>query len=279
MAVEAPVQDKTITLNGLRFHYRDWGNDGAQPLVLLHGLSSHAHSWDRFATAMQEEFHILAPDQRGHGETDWADDYFADRMVEDVDAFVTTLGLERIALLGLSMGGRNAYMYAALHPNVVERLVIVDIGPEPSPLGRDRIRRRAQAQDVFDTPEEAFTLARAANPRPADDDLRARTLHGLIQRPDGRWTLRYDPALRSVDRPVRRPDPSVLWPLLPKITAPTLLIRGSASDVLSEETAARMTREIPNCTLVEIADSGHSVPLDRPAEFLEAARAFLTGPA
>src|SRR5690242_9294411 len=95
MAVDAPVQDKTITLNGLRFHYRDWGNAGldgndeaAQPLVLLHGLSSHARTWDRFAAAMQRDFHIFALDQRGHGETEWADDYYADRMVEDVDAFV-----------------------------------------------------------------------------------------------------------------------------------------------------------------------------------------------
>src|SRR2546423_813595 len=107
MAVGTPVQDRSIALNGLRFHYRDWGNEGAQPLVLLHGLSSHARSWDRFATAMQSDFRVLALDQRGHGETEWADDYYADRMVEDVDAFITALGLERIALLGLSMGGRN----------------------------------------------------------------------------------------------------------------------------------------------------------------------------
>jgi pimeloyl-ACP methyl ester carboxylesterase len=241
-------------------------------------LSSHARSWDRFAAAMQADFHILALDQRGHGETEWADDYYADRMVEDVDAFICALGLERIALLGLSMGGRNAYMYAALHPEVVERLVIVDIGPEPSPVGRDRGQRRAAAQDVFDTPEEAFQQARAGNHRPTDDDLRYRLMHGLMQCPDGRWTFRYDPALRSADRPVRRPDPSVLWPLLPKISCPTLLMRGADSDVLSVETAERMTREIPSCTLVEIPDCGHSIPLDRPAEFLAAARTFLVGP-
>jgi pimeloyl-ACP methyl ester carboxylesterase len=275
MAVAAHVQDTSIALNGLRFHYRDWGNDSAQTLVLLHGLSSHARTWDGFAAAMQDDFHILALDQRGHGETEWADDYYADRMVEDVHAFVGALGLERIALLGLSMGGRNAYMYAALHPDVVERLVIVDIGPEPSPLGRDRARRRAEAQSVFKSPEEAFQVARAANHRPADDNLRHRVTNNLTQRSDGTWTFRYDPALTSNDPPVRRPDPSTLWPLLPKITAPTLLLRGSDSDVLSEEMAERMTREIPQCTLVEIADSGHSIPLDRPAEFLAAVRNFL----
>jgi pimeloyl-ACP methyl ester carboxylesterase len=275
MVIRASVQDRSIALNGRRFHYRDWGNEGAQTLLLLHGLSSHARTWDGFAAAMQNDFHILALDQRGHGETEWADDYYADRMVEDVAAFVRALGLERIALLGLSMGGRNAYMYAALHPDVVERLVIVDIGPEPSPLGRDRARRRAEAQSVFESPEEAFQAARAANHRPSDENLRHRVTHNLTQRSDRMWTFRYDPALTSAERPVRRPDPSVLWPLMAKISCPTLLLRGSDSDVLSEETAERMAREIPACTLVEIADSGHSIPLDRPAEFLAAARSFL----
>ena len=152
MAVAAHVQDKSIALNGLRFHYRDWGNDGAQTLLLLHGLSSHARTWDGFATAMQDDFHILALDQRGHGETEWADDYYADRMVEDVHAFVGALGLERIALLGLSMGGRNAYMYAALHPQVVERLVIVDIGRSHRRWVEIGRRRRAEAQSVFASP-------------------------------------------------------------------------------------------------------------------------------
>jgi len=275
MAVGAPVQDKAIDLNGLRFHYRDWGNDGAQPLVLLHGFSSHAHSWDRFAAAMQESFHILALDQRGHGETAWADDYAPERMIEDVDAFVQALHLERIALVGLSMGGRNAYVYTALHPDAVERLVIVDVGPEMAPGSLEQIQRRVQAQDVFDDPEEAFQQARSANPRPTDDDLRNRLMHGLMQRPDGRWTFRYDPVLRSPDRPMRRQPPEALWALLPKITCPTLVIRGSDSDVLTRETAERMTREIPSCQLVEVQDSGHSVPLDNPAGFLAAARPFL----
>jgi len=279
VAVETQVQDKTIELNGLRFHYRDWGNNGAQTLLLLHGFSSHAHTWDTFAEAMRQDFHILALDQRGHGETAWADDYDHPRMIEDVDAFVQVLGLEKIALLGLSMGGRNAYVYTALHPDAVERLVIVDIGPDPAPGSQARTQRRNQAQDVFDTPEEAFQQARAANHRPTDDDIRNRLEYGLMQRPDGRWTFRYDPALRSPDRPARRPEPSELWPLLPKITCPTLLIRGDASDVLTRETAERMTREIPNCQLIEVQNSGHSIPLDNPSGFLDAARPFLVGSA
>jgi esterase len=269
------VQDKTVVLNGLKFHYRDWGNEGAQALVLLHGFTGHARSWDTFAGAMRESYRVLALDQRGHGETEWAQDYAPERMVEDVDAFVRELGLKRFALLGLSMGGRNAYAYAAQHPEEVERLVIVDIGPEIVASGSDRIRQGVQAVDVFDTPEQAFLAARAANARPPDAELRHRVTNNLMQQPDGRWTFRYDKALRSPDRPLPRPDSEWAWSLMPRIACPTLLVRGSESDVLSRETAERMVRDIPDCRLVEVPDSGHSVPLDNPTGFIAAVKTFL----
>lgn len=279
MTTETEVQDETVTLNGLRFHYRDWGNEGAQPLLLLHGYTSHARSWDTTARAMRRHFHVLALDQRGHGETAWADDYLPERMVEDVDAFVRELGLRRFALLGLSMGGRNAYAYAALHPEEVERLVIVDIGPEIVPAGSDRIRQGVLAPDVFETPDEAFFAARAANPRPPDAELRHRIESNLMRRDDGRWTWRYDPKLRAPDRPLPRPDPAAAWAMLPRIACPTLLVRGEESDILSEATAQRMLREIPDCTLVEVPHAGHSVPLDQPEGFIGAIEEFLFAPA
>ena len=130
MTTSIEVQDALVQLNGLSFHYRDWGNPTAQPLLLLHGFTVHARSWDTFAAAMRDRYRVIALDQRGHGETEWASDYHPDRMVEDIDAFVRALGLRRFVLLGLSMGGRNAFTYAALHPEEVERLIIVDIGPD-----------------------------------------------------------------------------------------------------------------------------------------------------
>lgn len=272
---ETKVQDKFITLNGLRFHYRDWGDEGAPPLVLLHGFTSHARSWDTFASAMQDQFRVLALDQRGHGETEWASDYGAERMVEDVAAFVNALGLQTFVLLGLSMGGRNAYMYTAQHPERVERLVIVDIGPEVMTTGSARIRSGVLAKDAFDDPEEAYRAARATNPRPPEDEHRRRIENGLMQREDGKWTWRYDKTLRAPDRPLPRPDPEKVWAMLLNITCPTLLVRGAQSDVLSRETAERMVQVMPNSRLIEIDDCGHSVPLDRPTEFIAVVRPFL----
>src|SRR5215216_3915791 len=103
MATSTEVRDATVQLNGLRFHYRDWGNEGAQPLLLLHGFTGHARTWDTFAQAMRDRYRVLALDQRGHGETEWATDYATERSVEDIDAFVRELGLRRFALLGLSV--------------------------------------------------------------------------------------------------------------------------------------------------------------------------------
>jgi pimeloyl-ACP methyl ester carboxylesterase len=173
------------------------------------------------------------------------------------------------------MGGRNAYLYAAQVPQTVERLVVVDIGPEVSSAGSARIRSSVLANDVFDSPEDAFRLTRAANARPSDEDLRQRMEHGLIKRGDGKWTFRFDKALRSPERSLPRPDPEKSWALLARLDCPTLLVRGANSDVLSRETAERMLRTLPHGRLVEIDDCGHSVPLDRPDPFLAAVRPFL----
>lgn len=278
MTTVADVQDRTLTLNGLRFHYLDWGNASAQALVCLHGFTSHAHSWDTFARAVRDRYHVLALDQRGHGETEWATDYHATRRVEDLEAFVSQLGLDRFVLMGLSMGGRCAYQYAARHPEKIERLIIVDIAPESATAGTQRITAGIQAQDVFNDPEEAFAVARRANPRPADADLRARVQHGLMQREDGKWTYRYDVGLRRTPGGRRLATPEEVdydWQSLKNITCPTLLVRGESSDVLSPELAQRMVDSMPGCRLIAVPNSGHSVPLDNPSGFLVAVEPFL----
>ena len=271
------VRDQLVLLNGLRFHYRDWGRAEAPPLVLLHGYTSHARSWDTFARALAEHYRVYALDQRGHGESAWTDDYSSEAMVRDVAAFVGALRLARFDLVGLSMGGRNAYAYAAQHPGAVNRLVIVDIGPEAPAAGTARIRQGVLTNDVFGTPDDAVAAARAANPRADAAELRHRVLNGLMLREDGRWTYRYDRTLRDPARPRPQPDAAVHWAMLAKIEVPTLLVRGADSDVLSVETAQRMTVVMPNCRLVTVPDAGHSIPLDNPAGFLAAAKPFLLG--
>jgi len=278
MTTDVRATDRTIALNGLRFHYLDWGNESAQPLVLLHGFTSHAHSWDTIARSVRERFWVLALDQRGHSETEWATDYHAARRVEDLEAFVTALDVRQPVLVGLSMVGRVAFQYTAKHPEAVERLVIVDIAPESAPSGGQRINQGLSAPDVFGSIDEAVAQARAGNARADEAELRHRLEYGLMQRPDGKWTYRYDVALRNGSGARTMPTREDIerdWDSLKNITCPTLLVRGAHSDILSPELAARVVESIPNCRLVEVADSGHGIPLDNPRGFQDALRGFL----
>jgi esterase len=278
---DAPhVADELIELRGLRFHYRDWASRRADApdLVLLHGFTGHARSWDVFAEAMIDRYRVLAFDQRGHGESGWAaaDAYGNSEMVDDVAAFVGAMGLKRFSLLGLSMGGMVAINYAGRRPEGLAELVIVDIGPEIVAAGSARIQAGVRTADLFASKDEAFITARAANSRPPEAHHRQRVEQNLMRTEDGRWTWRYDRALRSPST-VRPRDPDAAWRACANIAAPALIIRGSLSDVLSPEVAARMLEVIPNARLVEVENSGHSVPLDAPDGFLAAARAFLKG--
>ncbi len=279
MATQATVVDEVVTLNGLRFHYRDWpsARPDAQDLVLLHGFTGHARSWDSFAAAMSRDYRVLALDQRGHGETEWAapDQYGVFYQVSDLEAFVAELGLDGFALLGLSMGGRNAFHYAGARPAALERLVIVDIGPEVAAAGATRINAGVQANDVFDSIEDAVAQAGRANPNADEHEQRHRVTENLMPTADGRFTYRYDRALRDPNNPRPRPAPEEGWRLLANIAVPTLLVRGEISDVLSREMAERMLETIPDCRFAEVPGSGHSVPLERPREFLAAVRTFL----
>lgn len=280
MARDATPQDRTVEANGLRLHYLDWGNDPAPPMLLLHGFSGHAHTWDTFARAMCDRFHVLALDQRGHGDSEWAKDgtYTVDAHAADIAAFVDRLALGPLVLVGLSMGGRNAIRYTSGHPGTVERLVIVDIGPDIAPQGAERVRRTAaEAPEEFASVDAAAAYLRqqAVFMTPAAEAaLRHRVEHGVKRLGDGRYTWKYDKALRDQRRAGTAPQVD-LWPAVGQIKAPTLIVRGSESDVFAPETAKRMQALIPESRLVEIPGAGHSVPADAPEAFARAVRDFL----
>lgn len=276
----APVVDELIEMRALRFHYRDWPSTraDARDLVLLHGFTGHARSWDAFAAAMTDRYRVLALDQRGHGETAWApaDRYGVEEMAQDLTAFVAALGLKDFTLLGLSMGGMVAMRYAGERPRELAALVIVDIGPEIAAAGSGRIQAGLRASDVFATREAAFAAARAVNSTPPEDHHRHRVDMSLMRTEDGAWTYRYDRALRSPSA-LRLRDAEAAWRSCAAIDVPTLLIRGAKSDILAPEVAQRMIETIPGARFALVEGSGHAIPLDAPDGFLAAARGFLKG--
>jgi pimeloyl-ACP methyl ester carboxylesterase len=281
MTTEVQVRDHFLTLDGLRVHYRDWGDAAAQPptLVLLHGAMGHTRRWDRVAAALADRFRVLALDWRGHGESAWADDYTHPRMEEDLHAFLEHLALRRVAVVGESMGGIIAYLYTARHPGAVARLVIGDVGPDGVRIAatpQARAGLRAAAAERFTDPEDAITKAVAATPRQPADDVRHQTRANLVQRDDGTWGWRYDGArLASWFDSV--PPEAEQWQLLAQISCPTLVVRGAESHLLSPATAERMVQTIPHGQVVELPDSGHRLVEENPAGFVAVVRPFLLG--
>lgn len=265
---------RNVEIGGLRFHYTDWGGDGP-PLVMLHGLSGHARTWDDTAAALSGRYRVLALDQRGHGDTDWAPGYGFAPMAQDLLGFLDALDLREVTLMGLSMGGIVSFVFAAAHPQRVTRLVVLDIGPEIATAGAANVASALAAKNTFSSEDEAFAQARAGNPRPTDDRLRHRVSHNLRTLPDGTLTLKYDQALRDpgnlfFDLPLEQ-----RWEAWRAVSCPVLLVRGDDSDVLAAEAAQRMLAENPNAALAGVPDCGHSITLDNPAGLLDVVSPWL----
>lgn len=272
-----PPADRTLNARGLKFHYVDWGDAGAPAIVCLHGITQTAHSWDEVAADLARDYRVLCFDQRGHGDSEWAGDgnYTRQEMAADIDAITDVLGLSRFVLCGMSMGGINSITFTAAHADKVRALVIVDVSPEIQAKGVENIRNFIQAQDILDSFEAFVERAHQFNPRRSLDNIRSRLSHNLKQLPDGRWTWKYDTALRSPNRGFQANALTNLWDDVHQIRCPTLIIRGGESDILSDESAAKMQAAIANSQLVTVSGAGHSVMGDNPREFVAAARAFL----
>jgi len=266
-------RDATTTLNGLRFHFLDWGTAGRSPLLLLHGGAQTAHSWDEVAPDFATDHHVLALDQRGHGDTDWAPAgrYRRDDFVADVRAFLDDRDWRAPTIVALSLGGLNAIAFAATHPDRIAGLVVVDVTPTINPAGGKAIAAQLATRD-FASFEEAVAKAQAFNPLRSEANIRARLGHALRETPGGRWAYKFDPGIGSGGLET---DFERLWDQVARIACPTLLVRGAQSAILSREAAARFVRELPGSTVVEVPGAGHSVMGDNPTGFVSAVRPFL----
>ncbi|RQR25972.1 alpha/beta hydrolase [Burkholderia sp. Bp9142] len=277
----ASVKDGWVDSDGLRLHYVSWGRDDAPAVVMLHGLRSYAHTWEPVADALVDRYRVVALDQRGRGRSDWDPrrDYYAAAYVRDLDALVRALGLQRFVLVGHSMGGANAFVYAAARPERLAGLVIEDMGPGASAgsPGSARIKRELkETPAAFASWGDARAFWRRQRPNITETALDSRIAHSLKEAGQGRIVWRHDADGIAAARLAATPEQLVhLWPPILNLHVPTLLLRGGDSDFLSADVAAEMTAANAGIERIDIPGATHYVHDDQPAAFNHALRTWL----
>jgi pimeloyl-ACP methyl ester carboxylesterase len=270
--------------SGLDLHLLEWSEEGVA-LLCLHGFGNDAHIWDDFAPVVAPHYRTLALDHRGHGDSAWDTErrYDHDTMVEDVERVCDALGLHRLVVVGHSLGGRVATLFAGRHPERMAGLVLVDIGPELDARGTTRIRMEIEGnrEPSFASIDEYARLLSLHYPAAQPHALARMAKHGLRALANGRFVPKLDPALRSGATRSGSSEAeltSAQWQALAKIPCPTLVVRGAASDVLSADVAERMAQEVlPKGSLAIVARAGHSVMTDNPDGFRVAVAGFVLG--
>ena len=274
LSISPEPADAHFELSGLRLHYVDWGNEEARPFVLLHGLQDCARSWDAFASSARARFRVIALDHRGHGDSDWAPEgrYRLRDYISDVEGLFSHLGLRDCVLVGHSAGGRNAFMFALSHPDLVRASIIVDIDPdEINPESRRMFERYGREPSEWESIEAVVERLRSRQPSSTDEMLVHQALHMTRELEGGRRVWKRDPTLLAA---YERPD---LWKEWSELKCPTLIIRGRQSDLLNHEVAVRMREALPGSRLAELEGGGHWFYQEFPGAFERTVRWFLGG--
>lgn len=271
------------TRDGLSLRVLEWGPPEAAPVVMLHGIRGYARTFAPLAQALAPRHRTIAWDQRGRGASDWdpACNYYNDTYVRDIEDVVDHLGLGRFDLLGHSMGGIAAYVYAATHAERIRRLVIEDAGPGAShdSAGSVRIRQELlSAPRSFESWDAAVEFMRKLRPSVTEAARLDRLRNMLKQHPDGTWGWQYDHD--GIAKARLDPDPSRtvdLWPHVEALRAPTLVLRGGRSDYFKRETAKAVAARNKLVRWEEVADAGHYIHDDQPDAVRRLVQEFLAG--
>jgi pimeloyl-ACP methyl ester carboxylesterase len=289
-AMPSPTSHTYISQR-LRLNYFDWGNPDAPPLVLVHGGRDHARNWDWVAERLRDRWHILAPDLRGHGDSQWIQDgcYAMPGFIYDLAQLVHQRRLAPATLIGHSLGGNIAIRYAGIFPEQVRRLVAIEgLGSSPKAMAErlarplaERMRLWIEAQRGlarraprrYESIEDAVARMQAANKHLSPEQASHLTRHAVSQNEDGTYSWKFDPYL-TVFPPVAVEDVERLWA---NVTCPTLLVYGKqswASNPLEDGRA----RHFKNARVIMVENAGHWVHHDQTDFFIKTVQAFLGEP-
>ena len=279
----------------LRLHYADWGHEDAAPLILVHGGRDHCRNWDDVARRLAPDWHVMAPDLRGHGDSEWADagGYGMTGYLYDLLQLIHQQGRRDgqpapVTLVAHSLGGNIAIRVAGLYPELVRRLVCIEgLGPSPATaakLGAKPVDARLrgwvdeQRQLAARTPRryaaigDALARMQAENKHLSPEQALHLTRHGVRQNEDGTFSWKFDPYLRSwppVD--LARDDIRQLWT---RVACPVLLVYGTESWASNPAEDGRASH-FQNAAVALIEGAGHWVHHDRLEAFMEVVRPFL----
>ena len=247
-ASHAQSVDRYATVNGLRLHYLDWGTRGEQPLILLHGIARAAHSFDHLAPHYSGNYHVIAVDMRGHGDSDW--DPEGAYLVEGYAGDIKVL--------------------AGSHPELVAAVISEDVGPErPAAISSRRANRMALEENGWTSQDELLAQTKADYPLTSEPVLRNLVRHGSKQRGDSRVVWKRDPAI------LKGFVPTELWASVGRIKAPIIYILGGASTIVPRETQERLRQTLPQVQIVAMPGLGHYPSDERPGDFIAIADGFL----
>jgi len=268
-----------------RMHYLEWGDPAASRVVIcVHGLTRNGRDFDELAQALAPDCRVVCPDIVGRGGSEWLrgkagygyPQYCAD--LTALIARVTGGGAERLNWVGTSMGGILGMLLAASAKTPIEKLVVNDVGAHIPAVALERLGTYVGKDPRFKTYRELETYTRVVcapfGPL-TDAQWRHLTEHGAKQHADGSWGMSYDP---GIGIPFQKPKEEIadvdLWQHYDAIRCPTLLLRGSQSDLLLADTAAQMTQRGPRARLVEFDGIGHA-PMLMARDQIEVVRDFL----
>lgn len=282
----AEPADRFYESQGLQLHYVDWGNEAAPPLILVHGGLDHCRNWDAIARELQPHFHIMAPDLRGHGDSQWAkgSSYSLTDNVYDLTRLMRFAGLQDAAIVGHSMGGMVALAYAGTYPEKVSRLGILDgaflSGSQPSPIHEQMARWIGQLDRIAEHQESTFRNIEEAAQRLSTRNKRLTPAlalhlasHGVRKGTDGLYRWKFDHYQRA--RAPYRLSSDEYVALWSRITCPTLLMWGDESFLADPE---GLLAHFKQAELVKIAGAGHWLHHDRLEEVLGSLRKLLGAP-
>jgi pimeloyl-ACP methyl ester carboxylesterase len=271
-------QDGWLELDGLRIHYTEWGSPTSPTVVMLHGLNVQCHTWDPFARILANNYHVIAMDMRGHGDSDWCKaGYRVRSMARDVHGLIDALGVGPVHLVGHSAGVRVAIAVAGEKPQTVRSLALSDAGPANSKSGalamRDFIQSTTNLRGFRDE-EEARQFYLKLHPEWAPEFIDLHVKHQLRVNWAGKLVPKADPDIQWITGSVSLPDVEYLWKVSKRLVMPTMLMVGRKSVVLDEEVVNKMLSVMPNAKVTWF-DAGHYFLRERPSEFIDVLQSFL----